>query len=82
MAFVSAVSAQTSETCSIEIDGPSTVEHDKPLVFKIKVNGKLPTATPEFRWFLSLGTISKGEGTNEITVDIAGLAGQTLTATA
>lgn len=78
----SAVSAQTSETCAIEIDGPSTVDLGTPLVFKVKVNGKLPTATPEFRWFLSIGTIIKGEGTEEITVDTAGLGGQVLTATA
>ena len=82
LTLVSAVSAQTTETCAIEIDGPSTIEPEKPLVFKVKVTGKLPTSTPEFRWFISLGTIIKGEGTDEITVDITGLAGQTLTATA
>ena len=82
LALVSAVSAQTSETCAIEIDGPSTVDAGTPLVFKVKVTGKLPTATPEFRWYLSLGTILKGEGTDQIMIDTAGLGGQVLTATA
>ena len=82
LTFVSAVSAQTPETCAIEIAGPSTADLAAPLVFKVKVIGKLPTATPEFRWRLSAGTIIKGEGTEQITVDIAGLAGQVLTATA
>jgi len=80
--LVSAVSAQTPETCALEIDGPSTVDLGAPLVFKVKVTGKLPTATPEFRWRLSAGTIIKGEGTDEITIDTAGLGGQVLTATA
>lgn len=79
--FLPAVIAQTLEPCAIEVNGPSTVEPNTPLVFKVKVNGKLPTATPEFKWWLSAGTITKGEGTDEITVDTAGLAGQTLTAT-
>ena len=51
LTLVSAVRAQTSETCAIEIDGPSTVDLATPLVFKVKVNGKLPTTTPEFRWY-------------------------------
>ena len=37
---------------------------------------------PEFRWHVSAGTISKGEGTDEITIDTTGLGGQVLTATA
>lgn len=82
LAFVSAVSAQTTEPCGIDVVGPATVSPGTPLVFKIKVTGKLPTATPEFKWYLSLGTIIKGEGTDEITVDTTGLAGLVLTATA
>jgi hypothetical protein len=82
LTLVSGVSAQTPEPCAIEIDGPASVDPGTPLVFKVRVTGKLQTATPEFKWWLSLGTISKGEGTDEITIDTAGLAGLTLTATA
>ena len=78
----STVSAQTAETCAIAIDGPSTVDQGTPLVLKIKVIGKLPTATPEFRWHISAGTIKKGEGTDEITIDTTWLGGQVVTATA
>ena len=55
LTFVSAVNAQTPEKCAIEVAGPSSVEPGTPLVFKVKVTGKLPTATPEFKWWLSLG---------------------------
>ena len=82
LTFASAVKAQSLEACAIEVVGPSTVNPGTPLVFKVKVTGKLPTTTPEYKWYLSLGTISKGEGTDEITVDTTGLAGTTLTATA
>jgi hypothetical protein len=80
--LASTVSAQTAETCAIVIDGPSNVDQGTPLVFKIKVTGKLPTATPEFRWHVTAGTINKGEGTDEITIDTTGLGGQVLTVTA
>lgn len=82
LTFASAVSAQTPQACAIEVIGPSSVNPGTPLVFKVKVTGELPTATPEYKWYLSLGTISKGEGTGEITIDTTGLAGLTLTATA
>ena len=77
--FASAVSAQTPVTCGIvDIDGP-TVDPGKPLVFKVKL---LQTSKQEFKWSISAGTIIKGQGTDEITVDTAGLAGQEVTATA
>jgi hypothetical protein len=79
LALASAVSAQISVPCGIvEIDGPSNADAGAPLVFKVKVTN---TSNPEFKWNVSVGVIIKGQGTDEITVDSAGLSGQTVTAT-
>ena len=36
--------------------------------------GMLHTTKPEFKWTVSVGTITQGQGTDEITVNTAGLA--------
>ena len=78
LALASAVSAQISEPCGIvEIDGPSNVDVGARLVFKVKVTN---TSNPEFKWDVSVGTIIKGQGTDEIEVDTAGLGGLNVTA--
>src|SRR5262249_32461951 len=51
-----------------------------PLKFKVKISG-ISHTRPEFKWFMSAGTIVMGQGTDEITVDTAGLGGWALTAT-
>jgi hypothetical protein len=79
LALAVAVSAQTPVTCGIVyIDGPAKVKPGEPLVLKVKV---LQTSKPEFKWNVSVGTIIKGQGTDEITVDTALLGGQEVTAT-
>jgi hypothetical protein len=79
LTLASAVSAQTPVTCGIvAIDGPSKVDPGTPLVFKVRV---LQTSKAEFKWIVSSGSISKGQGTDEITIDTAGLGDQVLTAT-
>ena len=79
LALASVVNAQTPVTCGIVgVDGPSQVDPGAPLVFKVRVTNP---SHPEFKWIVSAGTIIKGQGTDEITVDTAGLAGQVLTAT-
>lgn len=45
------------------------------------LSGTVPTGTT-FSWTVSAGTITGGQGTNSITVDTTGLAGQTINATA
>jgi len=80
LAVASVVSAQAPVKCGIvEIVGPSEVDPGTPLVFKAKV---LETSKSEFNWIVSQGTISKGQGTDEITIDTAGLGGLVITATA
>jgi len=80
--LASAVRAQTPLTCGIVgIDGPSEVDASMPIQFKVKITGMNHIAKPEFKWFVSLGTITMGQGTDEITIDTTGLAGMVLTAT-
>ena len=76
LTLASAVSAQIPVTCGIvDIDGPSKVDPGTPIVFKVRVTGMLHTSKPEFKWNVSVGTIIKGQGTDEIPVDTAGLGG-------
>src|SRR5215813_348188 len=83
LTFASTVRAQTPSTCGIVgIDGPTEVEAGTLVKFKAKVSGMNHIPRPEFKWFVSAGTIAMGQGTDEITVDTAGLGGGVLTATA
>jgi hypothetical protein len=83
LTLASVVRAQTPPTCGIvDVDGPSQVDAGTPLVFKAKITGITHTTKPEIIWYVSLGTISTGQGTEEIIVDTAGLGGVVLTVTA
>jgi hypothetical protein len=80
LTFASAAKTQTPPTCGIVgIDGPSQVDPGTPLVLKVKTT-MIHTTKPEFKWWLSAGTITTGQGTDEITVDTAGLGGFVVTA--
>ena len=82
LALGSVVSAQTPATCGIVgIDGPAKVEPNTPLVLKVRVTGMLHTTKPEFKWKVSAGEITQGQGSDEITVDTAGLGGQLVSVT-
>jgi len=82
LTLASAVRAQTSPTCGIvDVEGPSEVDPGTPLVLKVKTTGNIHTTKPEFKWTLSAGEITAGQGTEEITVDTVGLGGLELVAT-
>jgi hypothetical protein len=77
-----AVRAQSPQKCGIVgIDGPSQLDPGSPLVLKARITGTIHTTKPEFKWTVSVGTITTGQGTDEITVDTVGLGGQEVTAT-
>ena len=78
--LTTASSAQTPACGIVDIDGPSQVNSGTPLVFKVRTT-TIHTTKPEFKWKLSAGAIMTGQGTNEITVDTAGLGGQVVVAT-
>jgi hypothetical protein len=83
LTLASVVRAQTPVTCGVgDVEGPSEVDAGTPLRFKAKISGMNHITKPEFKWYLSLGTIMTGEGTDEITVDTVGLGGMVLTVTA
>jgi hypothetical protein len=80
--LASAASAQTPLGCGIvSIDGPSEGDSGPPLVFKVKITGMIHTTKPEFKWTVSAGTITHGQGTDQITLDTMGLGGQVVTTT-
>ena len=57
------------------------VEPNAPITFTASVSGGAPGASWTYNWSVSAGTISSGQGTSTITVDTAGLGGQSVTAT-
>lgn len=69
-------------TCpNITISCPDKVEINQPLTFCVNTAGGTGGVRPVYEWTVSAGRIMSGEGTNCITVDTTGLAGQSVRAT-
>ena len=51
------------------------------MTFTATINGGDPHLQSKFKWTLSAGMITNGQGTPTITVDVRGLGGQSITAT-
>jgi hypothetical protein len=64
---------------TISVSCPASVAQGSPLTFTASVSGDMSVT---YNWTVSAGTISSGQGTSSITVDTAGLGGQSVTATA
>jgi hypothetical protein len=62
---------------AVSVSCPSDVEVGGPITFTASVAAGGVT----YNWSVSAGTITSGQGTSTITVDTAGLGGQTVTAT-
>jgi hypothetical protein len=62
----------------VSVSCPSDVDLGSPITFTASVSAD---ANVTYNWSVSAGTITGGQGTNSITVDTAGLGGQTVTAT-
>jgi hypothetical protein len=84
LAIASVIRAQSPLTpcATIDIDGPSEVEPGAELVLRVRITGPVHTTKPEFKWTVSAGTITSGQGATEIIVDTVGLGGQEVTVTA
>jgi hypothetical protein len=82
--LASVIRAQSPLTpcATVVVAGPSEVEPGMALVFNATISGPTHTTKPEFKWTVSAGTITSGQGTDVITVDTAGLGGQEVRATA
>lgn len=66
----------------LQILCPSGIEAGQRITFDSLVSGSLGTAPFVYNWTISGGSIIEGQGTRSISVDTAGLEGQSLTATA
>lgn len=75
------VSAQTAECPQVNVSCPDAVSQGQPLTCSATVNDGDPAVTYAFKWTVSAGSISSGQDTSSITVDIVGLGNQTLTVT-
>lgn len=79
-----AACADCKPICScptLSVSGPSAaVKTGEPMTFTANVSGGTQTSVT-YNWTVSAGSIISGQGTPSITVDTAGLSGQTVTAT-
>jgi hypothetical protein len=66
---------------NVEIVCPTNIVVDLPLTLGSNVSGGAPLISPVYKWAVSAGTITEGQGTSSIKVDTTGLAGQTIKAT-
>ena len=62
---------------TVSVSCPSDVDQGSPITYSASAGD----ASVTYNWSVSAGTISGGQGTSSITVDTAGLGGQTVTAT-
>ncbi len=65
----------------IAVSCPDAVDVGQPITFTASVGGGAEGMSPTYNWSVSAGTITSGQGTSTITVDTAGLGGQSVTAT-
>ena len=65
---------------TVTISCPDSVSEKAPATFTAHLSGGSPGITPIYSWRVTAGEITGGQGTPSITVDTAGLAGQTIRA--
>jgi len=74
--------ATNSSSCPrVTVECPDTVRAGTPVVFRAHIQSAGNPTGYGFRWVVSAGAITKGQGSPAITVDTAGLNGQPITAT-
>ncbi len=66
---------------TVSVSCPADVRVGSPITFNASITGGPSGLMPTYNWSVSAGTISSGQGTSSITVDTAGVGGQTVTAT-
>lgn len=66
---------------AIEVVCPTNIQPGQPLTFSSRLTGGVPADTNAvYNWTVSAGTIVSGQGTDSITVDTTGAAGETIRA--
>jgi hypothetical protein len=66
---------------NITMSCPDVQQAGAPITFTASMSGGTPGVTPVYNWKVSPGKILSGQGTQTITVDTSGLAGQPISAT-
>lgn len=66
---------------TVSVSCPEAANENAPVTFTANLTGGTAGITPTYDWTVSAGRIISGQGTNSITVDTTGLAGQTVRAT-
>ena len=66
---------------TLAVTCPDAADEGQPITFHANVGTGTPPVSPTYNWTVSAGTISGGQGTDTITVDTKGTAGQSITAT-
>jgi len=66
---------------TVSVSCPADVQQGSPITFNASATGGPSDMVATYNWSVSAGTISSGQGTSSITVDTAGIGGQTVTAT-
>lgn len=65
----------------VKVSCPDHATEKAPITFTATLSGGTAGIVPTYNWRVSSGHIISGQGTQSITVDTAGLAGQTIAAT-
>src|SRR5712691_3362618 len=65
---------------TVIVSCPDAAAEGQPATFRATISGGSGALTPTYNWTVSAGRIISGQGTPSITVDTAGLAGQTIRA--
>lgn len=66
---------------TVYVSCPDTGVFKQPVTFTADISGGDPDVTPIYKWKVSAGKITRGEGTGSITVDISNAVGQSVSAT-
>jgi hypothetical protein len=66
---------------NVSIYCPDVQQAGTPVTFTASASGGTPGVTPVYNWKVSAGSILSGQGSPTITVDTAGLTGQSIVAT-
>jgi hypothetical protein len=65
---------------NVNVSCPDAAAEGQPLTYTATLSGGSSEIRPTYNWTVSAGRIISGQGTPSITVDTAGLAGQTIRA--
>jgi hypothetical protein len=72
----------TAITCpTVNISCPDTVDSGQPVTFMAAITGLAPDAKLSYKWGVSAGVITEGQGGASMKVETRGLSGVVVTAT-